>query len=305
MIGLEKLKRVSIIIRTLNEAKHLGELLTAISGQKLVGLEAEIVVIDSGSSDNTIAIAEAHNAKITTIDKSEFSFGRSLNRGCEFSTGDILVFVSGHCVPTDSDWLQNLCQPLLDLRATYTYGGQVGDEDSNWSERRIFAKYFPEKSSIPQDGFFCNNANSAILRSAWADYQFDEELTGLEDMQLAKRLFMDGAKIGYVAEAVVLHHHDESWAQVRRRFEREAIALSEIMPEVQISLIDVFRCVLIGALGDCLSAMRNRATSTSYFGMFLYRWNQYYGSYKGNRGHRVLSREAKARFFYPKTDLIR
>ena len=42
----------------------------------------EVVVIDSGSVDGTIEIAKKHDARITTIEKSEFSFGRSLNRGC-------------------------------------------------------------------------------------------------------------------------------------------------------------------------------------------------------------------------------
>jgi rhamnosyltransferase len=291
--------RASIVIRTLNEAQHLGDLLAMVAKQRLDGLEAEVVLIDSGSTDGTIGIAEAYGAKITTIAKSDFSFGRSLNRGCAFSTGEILVFVSGHCVPVDENWLQNICQPLIDGKVVYSYGRQVGDDTNNFSERRIFAKYFPEQSSIPQEGFFCNNANSALLRSVWEENPFDEALTGLEDMALGKALLQQGFALGYVAEAPVFHHHEESWAQVRRRFEREAIALREIMPEIRLSWWDIARFVAVSTFGDWRAAWQHGATSTNYRDMLRYRWNQFVGSYQGNREHRVLSREAKERFFYP------
>ncbi|NPD15521.1 glycosyltransferase [Xinfangfangia sp. D13-10-4-6] len=291
--------RVSIVIRTLNEARHLGDLLQMIGRQETPGLDVETVLIDSGSTDGTVEIARAHGARVTTITKAEFSFGRSLNRGCAFATGDILVLISGHCVPVDNTWLQALCQPLIDGRASYTYGRQTGDDDSNFSERRIFAKYFPETSKIPQDGFFCNNANSALLRSVWESHPFDEDLTGLEDIELAKRLVALEHRIGYVSEAVVFHHHQESWAQVRRRFEREAIALRSIMPEVHLSRLDVLRFFIASTWGDWRSASRNGIASTSRMAMMRYRWNQYIGSWKGNHDHRLLSRQAKERFFYP------
>jgi len=291
--------RASIVIRTLNEDKHLDDLLTMIGNQETAGIEIETVLIDSGSTDDTIAIAKRHGCRITTITKADFSFGRSLNRGCAFSTGDILIFVSGHCVPVDTKWVQNLCQPLLDGHASYSYGRQIGDDDSNYSERRIFAKYFPAQSAIPQEGFFCNNANSALLRSVWEEQPFDEQLTGLEDMELAKRLVSRGHKIAYVAEAPVFHHHQEDWPQVRRRFEREALALQSIMPEVHLSRLDVLRCVMTSVLGDWRAASAKGVRSTSRADMLRYRWNQYRGSYTGNHEHRQLSQRAKERFFYP------
>lgn len=270
-----------------------------IARQFTQGIEIETILVDSGSTDATLDIARAHNARITGISKTEFSFGRSLNRGCAFATGDILVFISGHCVPVGETWLQDLCQPLIEGQADYCYGRQIGDDDSNYSERRIFAKYFPETSSVPQVGFFCNNANSALLRRVWDVHPFDEELTGLEDMDLAKRLVGMGMKIGYVAEAAVFHHHQESWAQVQRRFEREALALRSILPEVHLSRLDVIRFVVLSTLGDWRMAARNGITSTSRLDMLRYRLNQYIGAFKGNHEHRLLSRAAKERFFYP------
>lgn len=295
--------RASIIIRTLNEARHLGDLLAMIALQDRRGLsgpiETEVVVVDSGSTDATLQIARAHGARILHIAKEEFSFGRSLNRGCGAATGEVLVFVSGHCVPAGPTWLARLLAPIAAGQVVYSYGRQIGDDDSNYSERRIFAKYFPPTSAIPQRGFFCNNANAALLARVWAAHRFDEQLTGLEDMELAKRLVAAGHAIGYVAEATVFHHHRETWAQVRRRFEREAIALRAIMPEVHLSRLDVLRCVVSSVLGDWRSAARHGIRSTSRLDMLRYRWNQYVGAFRGNREHRILSQRAKELFFYP------
>lgn len=294
--------RASIVIRTLNEARHLGDLLAMIRRQAVNGIEVETVLVDSGSTDGTVEIAQAHGAKVTTIRREEFSFGRSLNMGCAFASGDLLVFISGHCVPVDGNWLRRLCQPLIDGKAVYSYGRQIGDDDSNYSERRIFAKYYPDRSAIPQDGFFCNNANSALLRRVWETSPFDESLTGLEDMELAKRLTGKALRIAYVAEAPVFHHHQETWPQVRRRFEREALALRSIMPEVHLSRLDVLRCVVTSVLGDWRAASANGVQSTRRVDMLRYRWNQYLGSYKGNHEHRLLSQSAKIQFFYPQAN---
>jgi rhamnosyltransferase len=290
---------ISIVIRTLNEAEHLGNLLSMIDKQTWPENQVETVIVDSGSSDGTLEIARNHGARITTITKSEFSFGKSLNLGCEFSGGDIIVMISGHCVPVSDDWLFQLCKPLIEGKVSYTYGRQIGDDTSNFSERRIFAKYFPSQSAVPQAGFFCNNANAAILRSAWSAHLFDEGITGLEDMELAKRLIGSGHRVGYVAEAPVFHYHKEKWGQIRHRFEREAIALRTIMPEIHLRPLDVLRFIVASTIGDWWTAWRNGNSSTSALDMFRYRYNQYFGSYSGNHEHRILSQEAKERFFFP------
>ena len=290
---------VSIIIRTLNEASHLDELLTMIARQDATDLSCEVVIVDSGSTDDTVKIAERRGCRITRIAKQDFSFGRSLNQGCDFSKGDVLVFISGHCVPVGHDWLQKLCQPILDGAVSYNYGRQMGGADSNYSELRIFAKYFPKISQVPQTGFFCNNANSALARTVWDTYRFDEDLTGLEDMELAKRIVQNGHRIGYVAEAPVYHFHDEPWPVVRRRFEREAIALQKIMPEIQLSRLDMLRYIISSVWIDWLSAARQGRLVRDAKRIALYRYNQYLGSYRGNHEHRKLSRERKEQFFYP------
>ena len=291
--------RVSFIIRTLNEGLHLGSLLQSINEQKIDDLEYEIILVDSGSTDKTVEIAESYNCDILNISRDEFSFGRSLNMGCEAANGDILVIISGHCIPTDQNWLQSLCQPILDDAAEYTYGRQIGASESQFSECQIFSKYYPEKDNHLEHDFFCNNANSAIQRSAWEEHYFDEDITGLEDMELAKRLISNEGRVRYVPESTVIHYHDENWAQVRRRFEREAIALKKIMPQVHVSLYDTIRYIISSIFNDWKCALQEKVWLEKASDIIFYRWNQYFGAYKGNHEHRELSRKEKEKYFFP------
>lgn len=292
--------KVSIVIRTYNEQRHLGELLKGIEQQVRDGFDIETVIVDSGSTDDTLKIANSYPTKIVPIKKDEFSFGRSLNIGCAAASGDILVFVSGHCIPTGSRWIAELIAPLGKNDVAYSYGGQVGDDSSHFSEKQIFGKYFPSTSKVPQEGFYINNANAAMLKSVWHEHRFDEDLTGLEDMHLAKRLVAQGYKIAYVATGAVYHLHSESWAQVRRRFEREAIALQHIMPEVHLARMDVVRYFFSAVFLDLGAALQQRCMRENFKHILMYRFMQFTGSYSGNHFHRLVSRELKESYFYPR-----
>lgn len=293
-------KLISIVIRTLNEALYLEKLLVSISKQKLPAyLSSEVVLIDSGSTDKTLNIAKKYNCRIGHITRERFSFGRSLNQGCELADGDIMILVSGHCIPKDDFWLARLCQPIIDGVVGYSYGGQLGGENSRYSEKRIFSKYFPARSKIPQQGFYCNNANSALLRSVWKRFPFDESVTGLEDMELAKRYVEKGGSVAYVADAAVYHLHNESWQQVKRRFEREAIALQKIMPQLHLSKVDMFRYIISSVWLDSKSAKQEGVLLSVFSEIVWYRLWQYWGAYSGNHEHRKLSHKQKEIYFYP------
>ena len=295
----------SIVIRTYNEARWLGEVLEGIAAQT-GGVNYETVLIDSGSTDGTVDIASAHGCRIETIAKADFTFGRSLNQGCAASRGKALVFLSGHCIPASSDWLVRLIEPVLDGRVSYTYGRQIGRVGvSKFSEEMLFRKYFPEVSAIPQEGFFCNNANAALSAKVWAENPFDEEITGLEDMMLAKSLTAKGHAVGYVAEAPVFHLHEEKWSQVMTRYEREAVAMQQIMPELHVGFVDFMRYVAIGASLDWHEAVasgrtKKRSEIKLAIEIALFRFNQYWGTYRGANDHRRLLRERKDRYYYPR-----
>lgn len=289
---------VSIVIRTYNEQKHLRELLTSIKSQKSIH-DIEVVIVDSGSTDDTLKIISDFNVKLVHIRKEDFTFGRSLNYGCDAASGNYLVFISGHCLPVNEQWIEELVSPFSNATIAMTYGRQIGTKDTKFSEHQIFLKYFPDQDKIPQDGFFSNNANSAIRKNLWSERPFNEELTGLEDMHWAKYMWKQGYKIAYCSKASVYHIHEEGWRQIKRRYEREAIALQRIMPEVQVSFLDFGRYVTAGIFSDLAKAIENKKFFKNAKSIVLFRICQFYGAYKGNHEHRKLSKSKKEKYFYP------
>ena len=149
-------------------------------------------------------------------------------------------------------------------------------------------------------GFFCNNANAALNRKDWLRYKFNEDLTGLEDMYLAKQLVEADDRVGYVSSAAVYHIHDESWRQVRLRYERESYALHQIFPDLHFTLTDFLRFFISGVLADFAIAIRENQFLSKFVEIILFRFNHYWGSYKGNQEVRKLSAERKNHYFYPK-----
>ena len=291
---------ISVIIRTYNEERYLNQLLKSISSQIINKHKIEIIIVDSGSTDATLLIANSFNCTIKHIKKNDFSFGRSLNLGCQSSNGEILIFISGHCIPFDDYWLLNLTNPIINNNISLTYGRQIGGEYSKFSEKQIFEKYFPKESKIPQNDIFCNNANSAILKSVWEKFKYDEDLTGLEDMHIAKTLFNKKMLIGYVSNAVVFHLHHENWLKIKNRYEREALALQKILPEVQVSFFDFLRYLFTSIFYDILASIKYKFFFKTFFEIIYYRTAQYWGSYKGNHLNRLISKKIKDQYFYPK-----
>src|SRR5205823_1365971 len=130
--------RISIIIRCYNEEEHIGRLLSGIIQQ--TQQDFEIIVVDSGSTDATLSIASRYPVKVVHIAPQDFSFGRSLNMGCEAAGGEILVFASAHVYPLYDDWLEKIARPFADPKVALSYGGQRGNEVTKYSEHQVFAR---------------------------------------------------------------------------------------------------------------------------------------------------------------------
>ena len=95
------------------------------------------------------------------------------------------------------------------------------------------------------------------------------------------------------------HIHNETWNQTRRRYEREAIALEKIMPEVHLKFFDMFRYILISVFSDLKAALSEGLFLKKFFGIVKFRIAQYSGSFKGNHDHRKISNKRKENYFYP------
>lgn len=83
-----KLAKISIIIPVLNEAENISLVISSIQRAENI----EIIIVDGGSQDNTVKIAENLAVKVIVTNR-----GRAIqmNRGAKIATGEILLFLHG------------------------------------------------------------------------------------------------------------------------------------------------------------------------------------------------------------------
>jgi rhamnosyltransferase len=289
--------QISVVIRCFNEEQHIGRLLSGLAKQSV--LPSQIVVVDSGSSDATVDIASRFPVDLLSIEPEQFSFGRSLNLGCAAATGDVLVIASAHVYPVYENWLAELVSPFVDPDVVLAYGRQEGSERTKYSEKRVMARWFPSSSAARQDHPFCNNANAAIRRSAWERQPFDESLTGLEDLDWAKRQMDAGAAIAYVASAPVIHAHDETWREVVNRYRREAIGHKRIFHEQRMGAFEAARLAIANIASDYVHATRDRVLVRNIGSIPAFRIAQFWGTYLGFRQTGEASAVLRRHFYYP------
>lgn len=300
MTGKQK-PLVSVVIRAYNEEKHIGRLLTGIVQQTLD--DVEIVLVDSGSTDATVSIASRYPVNIVTISPGEFTFGRALNVGIEAARGEFIAITSAHCYPVYPDWLEQLLKPFDDPDVGLAYGKQRGGESNQYSEHQFFRKYFPDVSQPRQGHPYAHNANAAIRRTLWERQPYNEHLTGLEDLAWSSWLKAEGYAIAYVADAEVIHLHDETPAQVYNRYRREAIALKQILPDSRFNLWNFLRLWLGTTFSDLLQARRDGILADEWRGVLWFRLMQYWGTYRGYRYSGRIDAQLHRQFYYPPESL--
>jgi rhamnosyltransferase len=206
---------VSIVILTKNAGDRFRNILQRVFSQKFSG-EYEVIVIDSGSIDDTVSMAQSFPVKMTRIKPEEFHHGRTRNLGAKLSIGRTLVYLTQDAFPLHEDWLQKLTECLKDPKVAMVVGRQIPWEDTKPPEKFFYRYYFPEHkievcsgvSHYYHDNIFISNVNSAIKRSVWQDLMFSENIVRGEDKEFARRVLLGGWGIVYQPEAVVRHAHD-------------------------------------------------------------------------------------------------
>jgi rhamnosyltransferase len=210
--------RISVIIPTLNARDAIGKLLSTLFSQEVVPLE--ILIIDSSSDDNTVAIAERSGARTIVIPRHSFNHGRTRNTAAMEAKGDILVFMTQDALPMDNTLLKKLTTPLQIPDIAAAYGRHVPGPDATPPE--VFARQFhyPLNSSVKGKDdikkygimtFRLSKVCSAIKKELFFRAgKFPENIRSNEDMLISAKFILNGYKVAYVPEAVVIHSHDYS-----------------------------------------------------------------------------------------------
>lgn len=217
---------VGIIIPTLNGAVHLKKCLPPLLESSL---KPKILIIDSASSDSTLAIAKSFGIETFSIPLRAFNHGSTREIGRRFLRKDIVVMLTQDAYLTSSMALQHLVLPLIQGRASISYARQLPHLEADFFASFARDFNYPLKSHIrgieDQEEFgaytfFCSNSCAAYLNSALDSIGgFPHVLFG-EDTAVVAKLLHTGHKIAYVSEAEVYHSHTYTlYQELARHFD--------------------------------------------------------------------------------------
>jgi rhamnosyltransferase len=214
---------ISVIILAKNEARYIGATLEMVFRQD-PRTAFEVIVIDSGSRDDTLAIASRYPVTIMRIPSSQFDHGATRNLGAQKARGDVVVFLNADATPCNESWLAALvegvagdetiagvysrscprpeCNPLRTWEIEHAYGRQkrvhrisdpAGYRRMKSAEQRMLAAFESVSCAIRRD---------FLLRNPFADMEFGE------DLEWGKRMLEQGYAIVFEPRSRVFHSHN-------------------------------------------------------------------------------------------------
>jgi GT2 family glycosyltransferase len=237
---------VSVIIPTRNAGPSFLETLCKIKAQFGIG-PVEILVVDSGSTDGTPALASAGGARVTAVEPEHFHHARTRNEAAQQAAGEILVFTVQDAVPAGRDWLYRLVSPLVSGKADAVSARQIPRADAD-----LFAKWaawgyfhhlgfhsdtlrcgtdYPKLQALtPHElrrAAHLDNVCMAIGRGLFEKFEFSGAYG--EDLDLGKRLLAAGHRLLFQADNAVIHSHSRPAAYFFRREYVNTLTLAHLL----------------------------------------------------------------------------
>jgi len=226
--------KVSIIIPTFNAGPEFEWLLRKLRGQKAVRA-IEIVVVDSGSFDDTVALAQAAGATVVAISQSDFSHSHARNLGADAASGDYLLFMVQDAFPIGDHWLYGMLRFLRDpahagLAAVSCSEFSRSDSDLMYDsmidthyrflgcleQDRIGALQGDDHMSLRSQGQL-SDVSCLIDRQLFAQYHYHGDYA--EDLDLGIRLIKGGWRVAMLASVKTIHSHNRpAYYYLKRSF---------------------------------------------------------------------------------------
>jgi rhamnosyltransferase len=218
--------KTSILLLTKNGGRDLELLASALYGQK--GVEPfEVVVIDSGSTDETLELLRRFPVRLEKIPPETFDHSRTRNLAAGLAEGEILIFLSQDAIPASENWLQTMISNFDDPAVGAVYGRQLPKPGSSMEREDALATLYGEHKIVKDPNhrnglgyrfYHFSDANAAIRRSVWEQVRFPENLRVFEDLGIAKRILDAGWKIVYEPNSSVFHSHRHTTVGLLKRY---------------------------------------------------------------------------------------
>jgi rhamnosyltransferase len=237
--------KASVVILTFGAGPGFEELLRRVFSQR-TGFGYEVLVIDSGSTDGTVELANRYGASVHRIDAGDFGHGATRNLGASLSSGRYVVFLVQDALPVDDGWLAAMVDDLdADETVAGAYGRQIPRPKSSLLTRTLMRDWPTSRlerreqsaggpgpySSLPpatrRSLAVFDNVSSCVRRSVWERFPFERTGFG-EDVRWGKAVVEAGYKLVYEPRSAVLHSHERGALYDLRRHYADTLVIGEL-----------------------------------------------------------------------------
>jgi glycosyltransferase involved in cell wall biosynthesis len=195
---------ISVLIRTFNSAATLPEVLTRLDLQP----EDEIIVVDSGSSDATLAIAEQYHARIV-IAGQPFNYSKSLNLGFATAKNPWVLVLSSHCIPIAPQYLSRwrVAIEKFPANVVVAFGTRLLSAKENPPGNSETPSYLNRTEWERHKQTFAGNSNALYRKEGWRCRAFNEQLPTAEDLEWLGWALQSGYDIAHLPGMTVLYRN--------------------------------------------------------------------------------------------------
>ena len=189
--------KFSIVIPSYNQGEFLERTLLSVINQ---GVDTEIIVIDGGSTDNSVEIIKKYEDKIAYwVSERDRGQSHALNKGFAHATGDIFGWQNSDDVymPGAFKKVLEVFEKFPDKKIVYGNWYEI-DENDNIIDKTYSAPK-PRVPHFSYEGFDCYNQTMFWKRSVHEKFgQHDERLHMLMDGDMIFRfIFQEGVDSFY------------------------------------------------------------------------------------------------------------
>jgi rhamnosyltransferase len=267
------LPRASVIVRARDKARTIERTLSLLRSQTV---RPEILVVDSGSTDATLDIAQRLADRVIEIPPERFTFGFALNVGAREARAPIHFALSAHCFPESRHWIERSLSHYERDDVAGTHGVRNRADGTPLTE---VVYDDPRRARAEPNWGFSNHASS-WRASVWQQFPFDEGLAAAEDKEWALRVLDAGWTIAADPELWVDMSH--TWrGGLRNYYLRQRRCAEAIASFIPIPRYGVRDCVQ-----EWWSQMPDDRHSPWLYPLDNRRWAGLAGRYAGYRASR-------------------
>jgi rhamnosyltransferase len=203
----------TVVVRTKDEAASIGRTLDLLAAQTAAD-RAEVIVVDSGSRDDTVGIARSAGVRVIEIPADSFTYGGSLNTGAAQAQGAIAIALSAHAFPTDATWLERMLATFDDHEVACACGWEGDPAGGRLHGPRVQ----DEDDALRHPYWGYSNSCGGFRLDLWRQRPFRDDMPGVEDKEWAWYWLRRGYVC--VVDPALVVEHDHTDENVRERYDR-------------------------------------------------------------------------------------